>query len=170
MKCKVAVNALLYIAANSKNGYAISLPIVSNRLGVSRSYLELIFSNLKAAGLVQSHRGPGGGYLLVKNPQAISIKDIVSATGDFRPLAEGPDAQLWDKLDAHMQSLMGQITLNQILPKTIIHPELSLELMSEKTQKNKTTNPSVEKLPNKARIFRGPNSVFNFGTYLLQKQ
>ena len=81
-KCRIATDALLDIAAHTEKGYAISLPIVSKRLAVSHSYLELIFSSLKAAGLIHSHRGPGGGYSLAKKPETISIKDIVDATGD----------------------------------------------------------------------------------------
>jgi Rrf2 family iron-sulfur cluster assembly transcriptional regulator len=172
-KCKIATDALLEIAAHTEKGYAISLPIVSKRLAVSHSYLELIFSSLKAAGLIHSHRGPGGGYSLAKEPGAISVKDIVDATGEPPSLEGGPSAQLWVNLDAHMQNQMAQITLSHLLAKTTIQIEPSLarlHLKLEKTPKSKVAKASVERQPNKAQKLIGPNSVFSFGKYLLHKQ
>jgi Rrf2 family iron-sulfur cluster assembly transcriptional regulator len=172
-KCKIATDALLEIAAHAEKGYAISLPIVSQRLAVSCSYLELIFSSLKAAGLIHSHRGPGGGYSLAKKPEAISIKDIVDATGEPQPLEAGASAQLWFNLEVHMQNHMAQIMLSHLLAKTAVQIEPSLErlhLRIEKTPKSKVPKESVEKLPNKTRKPTGPNSVFSFGKYLLHRQ
>ncbi len=172
-KCKIAVDALLDIAAHTEKGYAISLPIVSKRLAVSHSYLELIFSSLKAAGLIHSHRGPGGGYSLAKELGAISVKDIVAATGESQPLEGGPSAQLWVNLDAHMQNHMAQITLSHLLAKTSVHIEpclARLHLKLEKIRKSKATKASVEMRTNKAQKPTGPNSVFSFGKYLLHKQ
>ena len=172
-KCKIAVDALLVIAAHTDKGYAIAVPIVSKRLVVSHSYLELIFSSLKAAGLIHSHRGPGGGYSLAKEPGAISVKDIVDATGESPSLEGDPSAQLWVNLDAHMQKQMAQITLSHILANTAIPIEPSLarlHLKLEKTSKTKASKASVEKRPNKAKKPTGPNSVFSFGKYLLHKQ
>jgi Rrf2 family iron-sulfur cluster assembly transcriptional regulator len=172
-KCRIATDALLDIAAHTEKGYAISLPIVSKRLVISHSYLELIFASLKSAGLIQSHRGPGGGYSLAKKPETISIKDIVDATGDPQSLEGGPSAQLWVNLDAHMQNQMAQITLSHLLAKTAVHIEPSLarlHLKLEKTPKSKVAKASVEKRPNQAKKPTGPNSVFSFGKYLLHKQ
>ncbi|MBU3602290.1 Rrf2 family transcriptional regulator [Polynucleobacter sp. AM-25C3] len=172
-KCKIATDALLEIAAHTEKGYAISLPIVSKRLAVSHSYLELIFSSLKAAGLIRSHRGPGGGYSLAKELGAISVKDIVDATGESPSLEGDPSAQLWVNLDAHMQKQMAQITLSHLLARTAIPIEPSLtrlHLRLEKASKSKATKASAEKRSNKIRKPTGPNSVFSFGKYLLHKQ
>lgn len=172
-KCKIAVDALLEITAHTEKGYAISLPIVSKRLAVSHSYLELIFSSLKAAGLIRSHRGPGGGYSLAKKPETISIKDIVNVTGDPQSLEGGPSAQLWVNLDSHMQKQMAQITLSHLLAKTAVQidPGLAhLALKLEKTPKSKMAKASEEKRPNQTKKPTGPNSVFSFGKYLLHKQ
>ena len=172
-KCKIATDALLEIAAHTEKGYAISLPIVSKRLAVSRSYLELICACLKSAGLIHSHRGPGGGYSLTKTPEAISIKDIIDATGDSQPLEGGPGAKLWVNLDAHMQNHMAQITLSHILANTAIQIDPSLErlhLRLEKAQKTKAPKLPVKIKPTKAQHSLGPKSVFSFGKYLLHKQ
>lgn len=172
-KCKIATDALLEIAAHTESGYAISLPIVSKRLAVSHSYLELIFSSLKAAGLIHSHRGPGGGYSLAKEPGAISVKDIVDATGDSQPLEGGPSAQLWVNLDAHMQNHMAQITLSHLMAKTAVQIEpclARLALKLEKISKSKAAKALAEKHSNMTRKPTGPNSVFSFGKYLLHEQ
>jgi Rrf2 family iron-sulfur cluster assembly transcriptional regulator len=172
-KCKIATDALLEIAAHTLQRYAISLPIVSKRLTVSHSYLELIFASLKAAGLIHSHKGPGGGYSLAKKPEAISVKDIVDATGDSQPLEGGPSTQLWVNLDAHMQNQMAQITLNHLLAKTAIQIEpglARLALKLEKISKTQEAKASAEKRSNKIRKPIGPNSVFSFGKYLLHEQ
>lgn len=172
-KCRIAVDALLVIAAHTNKGYAIAVPIISKRLVVSHSYLELIFSSLKTAGLVHSHRGPGGGYSLAKEPGAISVKDIVDATGDSPSLEGGPSAQLWVNLDAHMQNQMAQITLSQLLAQTAIQIDPSLErlgLKLEKAQKTKAPTATTETKPTKVRKSLGPNSVFSFGKYLLHKK
>lgn len=172
-KCKIAVDDLLDIAAHTEKAYAISLPIMSKRLAVSHSYPELIFSSLKGAGLIHSHLGHGGGYSLAKNPEGITIKDIFDATDNLQPLLDGPGAQLWANLEAHMQNQMAEIMLSHILANTAIHIELNLECLEfrlEKTQKTKAAKVSAETKSSKVRHSLGPNSVFSFGKYLIQKK
>ncbi|MBW6511662.1 MAG: Rrf2 family transcriptional regulator [Desulfuromonadaceae bacterium] len=52
---------------------------ISRRQNISPRYLEQIFQDLKKAGLLNSRRGPQGGYSLAKKPQEISVRDIVLA-------------------------------------------------------------------------------------------
>lgn len=172
-KCKIAVDVMLDIAGHTEKGYAISLPVVSKGLGVSRSYLELIFSKLKAAGLISSHRGPGGGYSLAKNLRDISVKDIIDATIDPQARVSGLSAQLWVALEAHMQNQMSQITLDQILASTPIKIDPTLETLGAKLARAQERKQSVKispKIPTKkGRQALGPNSVFGFGKFILQK-
>ncbi len=60
----------------------ISLLSISQRQSISLSYLEQIFSNLRKAGIVKSIKGPGGGYVLQKMPQEITISEVIAATGE----------------------------------------------------------------------------------------
>ena len=60
----------------------VPLLSIAKRQNLSLSYLEQIFSNLRKAGIVKSIKGPGGGYVLKKNPEEITIADIISATGE----------------------------------------------------------------------------------------
>lgn len=78
-KSKVALNALLEVAANSAAVLIITLLLVSKRLRVSCTFLETIFKLLKDAGLIKSHRSPGGGYSLSKDIKQISVSYVVNA-------------------------------------------------------------------------------------------
>lgn len=63
----------------SNEGNPLSLHIISERHGVSMPFLKKIVRSLRAAGLVQSKEGVGGGYTLVRRPENIALWDIISA-------------------------------------------------------------------------------------------
>lgn len=56
----------------------ISIKYISDRQNISERYLEQIFSKLKKAGLIKSIRGAQGGYFLAKEPNDISVGDILN--------------------------------------------------------------------------------------------
>ena len=64
-KGRFAVTAMVDLAMNAQNN-AVKLNAISERQKISLSYLEQLFSKLRRAGLVESVRGPGGGYVLGK--------------------------------------------------------------------------------------------------------
>lgn len=73
--------------ARSRERAPLSLSGVSNRHGVSLPFLKKIVRSLRAAGLVQSKEGVGGGYMLARDPQSISLWEIIfamSATSENR--------------------------------------------------------------------------------------
>lgn len=80
-KGRYAVMAVIEIA-NCKTDAPISLLNISKRQEISLSYLEQIFSHLKKHGVVKSIKGPGGGYLLGKKANEISVADIIKAIGE----------------------------------------------------------------------------------------
>ena len=77
-KGQYGVRAMFDLASHSKDG-PVPLKTISEREEISINYLEQLFLKLKRAGLVESVRGPGGGYLLKKRPKEIRISDIVKA-------------------------------------------------------------------------------------------
>ncbi len=80
-KGRYAVMAIIEIASN-KEGKPVSLLTISDNQKISLSYLEQIFSYLKKSGIVQSVKGPGGGYILGKSQEEITIAAIIQAIGE----------------------------------------------------------------------------------------
>ena len=80
-KGRYAVTAMLDIALN-QDQQPVSVHDIARRQSISSAYLEQIVGGLKRAGLLTSHRGPGGGYQLGRASYAISISAIVTAVGE----------------------------------------------------------------------------------------
>lgn len=80
-KARYAVMAVIEIAENKTN-QPVSLLTISQRQKISLSYLEQIFARLKKAGIVNSVKGPGGGYILGKSREKITIAEIIKAIGE----------------------------------------------------------------------------------------
>ncbi|MFJ5445715.1 Fe-S cluster assembly transcriptional regulator IscR [Methylobacillus methanolivorans] len=81
-KGRFAVTAMLDLALNEEEK-PVTLAGISERQGISLSYLEQLFSRLRRNGLVKSVRGPGGGYRLAKNHHDISVSDIITAVDEL---------------------------------------------------------------------------------------
>jgi len=80
-KGRYAVTAMLDLAIHYKKG-PITLADISKRQGISLSYLEQLFSRLRKNGLVDSARGPGGGYRLSRAASEICVADVVTAVDE----------------------------------------------------------------------------------------
>lgn len=81
-KGRYAVMAMVDLSYYSKDDKAIALHEISNRQDIAVSYLEQLFNKLKKHNLVESFRGPGGGYKLAKKAKDISIFAIISAVDE----------------------------------------------------------------------------------------
>jgi len=82
-KSRYGLRAMFDIAYNC--GIApTQIQDIARRQHISQRYLEQIFQSLKKAGILQSKRGPQGGYMLAKDPREITVSDIITATeGDL---------------------------------------------------------------------------------------
>ncbi|MFZ1892071.1 MAG: Rrf2 family transcriptional regulator [Formosimonas sp.] len=80
-KGRFAVTALLDVALRSSDG-PVNLAAVSERQQISLSYLEQLFGKLRRNGLVDSVRGPGGGYVIARELDTISVAHIVIAVDE----------------------------------------------------------------------------------------
>jgi len=80
-KARYAVMAVIEIS-EEKNSQPISLQVISEKQKISLSYLEQIFACLKKDGIVASVKGPGGGYVLGKKREEITVADIIKAIGE----------------------------------------------------------------------------------------
>ncbi len=80
-KGRFAVTAIVDLALYQEAG-PVSLAGISERQGISLSYLEQLFGKLRRGALVSSVRGPGGGYLLAKSLDEVSVADIIRAVDE----------------------------------------------------------------------------------------
>ena len=80
-KGRYAVTAMLDLALHSSSK-PISLASISERQGISLSYLEQLFSKLRKRNLVSSVRGPGGGYQLNHSTSDINVAQIIDAVNE----------------------------------------------------------------------------------------
>lgn len=124
-----ASRALLSLALHANDGRPNSVRDIAERTGLPQPYLEQILLALKGAGLVRSKRGVGGGYVLARLPEDISLAEIVGAVdgpiaaGDFgAPHADGAcdhEGQcvllaIWGDVGTRMRTLLTSISLTDI--------------------------------------------------------
>ena len=117
-KSRFAVTAMIDVALREDRG-PVSLAAISVRHQISLSYLEQLFSKLRQQGLVESTRGPGGGYSLARSADKISMADIVGAvdaSGDEEG-AQGSwmNSELWAGLNEKMLAHLQSISLRQLV-------------------------------------------------------
>ena len=137
-KGRYAVMAMADLAKHDLNE-PISLTEISLRQGISIAYLEQLFLKLRKNNLVQSARGPSGGYILTQPPEQIKLLTIISAVdekiktvkckkeskkGCNGKLIKCITHNLWDDLETHINKFFEDNTLSDILYKEIRkHPE-----------------------------------------------
>src|SRR4051812_26841766 len=80
-KGRYAVRAILDLTFNS-NGRPVRLQEISERQKISLHYLEQLFRRLRKGTVVKSVRGPGGGYVLARSMDEISVKDVLLSVGE----------------------------------------------------------------------------------------
>jgi Rrf2 family transcriptional regulator, iron-sulfur cluster assembly transcription factor len=131
-KGRYAVMAMADLAKTNLN-QPTSLAEISLRQGISMSFLEQIFSKLKNNNLVQSSRGPTGGYYLTKLPEEIKLSSIINAVdekvktvGCKKESKKGCTGKsikcithsLWDDLENHINYFFEKNTLKDIIFRT----------------------------------------------------
>jgi len=125
-KGRYAVTAMLDLALHAGPG-PVKLAEISSRQGISLSYLEQLFTRLRKRGLVKSTRGPGGGYSLSRDSDAIAVSDVILAVdenvdttrcggmgnchNDQRCLTH----ELWMELSQQIRSFLDEITLGELM-------------------------------------------------------
>lgn len=85
-KGRYGLRAMIDIAQYSEIE-PVSISSIASRQGISERYLEQLMTLLKKAGLIKSVRGAGGGYVIAREPQEISVGDILRALeGNLEPV------------------------------------------------------------------------------------
>ena len=116
--------------ATAPEGSLLSLGEISKRQDISLPYLEQLFVKLRRSGLVESVRGPGGGYRLARAPAKIRVSEILGAVDEtVSALHTGAGAsgglsgskaqsltnRLWEGLSAHVYVFLHQTRLSDIV-------------------------------------------------------
>lgn len=122
-KGRFAVTAMIDLALRQHEG-PVTLAGISERQHISLSYLEQLFGKLRRSKLVSSVRGPGGGYCLARDGDAISIADIIRAVDEVLDATScGGKAdcdsdqkpcmthKLWTTLNEKMYEYLGSVSL-----------------------------------------------------------
>jgi Rrf2 family transcriptional regulator, iron-sulfur cluster assembly transcription factor len=127
-KGRYAVTAMLDLALRYDKG-AVTLAEIAKRQGISLSYLEQLFAKLRRSGLVDSVRGPGGGYTLAMEPAKISVAEIIVAINENidatrcggEKNCHGDETclthQLWEDLSTRIHEFLNGITLGDLVTK-----------------------------------------------------
>lgn len=132
-KGRYAMIALTDLAL-AKEGALVSLSEIAARQDVSGAYLEQLFVKLRRAGLVESVRGPGGGYRLARSADSIRISEILEAVEEtVSAMHKGAGAsgamsgskaqslsnRLWEGLSAHVYVFLHQTRLSDVVSNAL---------------------------------------------------
>jgi Rrf2 family iron-sulfur cluster assembly transcriptional regulator len=130
-KGRFAVTAMIDLALRQGNG-PVTLSGISERQEISLSYLEQLFGKLRRHQIVDSVRGPGGGYNLARKAEDVTVADIIIAVDE--PLdatqcggkenCHGPEHEggsrcmthdLWSTLNARMVEYLDSVSLKDLV-------------------------------------------------------
>jgi Rrf2 family transcriptional regulator, iron-sulfur cluster assembly transcription factor len=125
-KGRFAVTAMIDLGMRHQRG-PITLAGISERQRISLSYLEQLFGRLRRQGIVDSVRGPGGGYTLAKSMEEISVAAIIRAVdepidatqcgglGNCHDDRECMTHDLWMNLNARIYDYLESVTLGELV-------------------------------------------------------
>ena len=125
-KGRFAVTAMIDLALRSSNG-PVALAAISQRQQISLSYLEQLFGKLRRHGIVDSVRGPGGGYCLARDMGEVSVSDIILAVDEpidatqcggkenCRDEGKCLTHDLWATLNERIFDYLGSVNLRQLV-------------------------------------------------------
>jgi Rrf2 family iron-sulfur cluster assembly transcriptional regulator len=127
-KGRYAVTAMLDLALHNTKG-PINLGDIARRQEISLAYLEQLFAKLKKSSLVESSRGPGGGYRLKRPADEISVREVINAVdepvdatrcggqencqGELRCLTH----DLWEELNTQISDFLNGVTLGELIQR-----------------------------------------------------
>jgi Rrf2 family iron-sulfur cluster assembly transcriptional regulator len=172
-KGRFAVTAMIDLALRQNNG-PVTLAAISQRQQISLSYLEQLFGKLRRNELVESTRGPGGGYTLGRRAAEITVADIIVSVdepidathcaGKENCLGESGKCmthELWSSLNQRMIDFLNSVNLQKL-----VDDQLAKGLQVEEkpmTRRAISAAPVVKPI----RV-NAPNSVFALGNVFVK--
>lgn len=172
-KGRFAVTAMIDLGLRQQAG-PVTLAAISQRQQISLSYLEQLFSKLRRQDLVESTRGPGGGYTLARDASTITVADIVSSVDEVMDATQCGGKEnchgdgercmthdLWASLNARMLDFLRSISLQKL-----IDDQLARGTPVEHKPLVKKAITDLPPIQNHRA--NGPNSVFALGNTLIK--
>ena len=132
-KGRFAVTAMLDLALHGHDG-PVTLAGISERQKISLSYLEQLFGKLRRRELVESVRGPGGGYQLARDASKVSVAEIVRAVEESLDSTQCGGREnclenqrcmthdLWEELNETVYGFLSTVKLSQLVEKQRTRP------------------------------------------------
>lgn len=128
-KGRYALRAVLALAKSSKNGSPVSIKTISEQEQISPEFLEQIFFRLRKAGVINSVRGPGGGFYFARPLGEITLEAILESSGEglgIAPCVCGKETdcdrrkdcaagEIWREMDSHLRSFAAGRTLKDMV-------------------------------------------------------
>lgn len=152
-KGRYAVTAMLDLAIHTDQG-PVSLADISERQGISVSYLEQLFAKLRRRKLVTSVRGPGGGYQLNPAKGSIAVSEVIDAVdenidatrcGGMGNCQAGETClthYLWSDLSRQIHLFLSNITLDDLVAREDIR-----HVASRQQNNMRHACPALERVP-----------------------
>ena len=175
-KGRYAVMAMADLAGNAADGKSDPRPValadIAARQDISLSYLEQLFGKLRRHELVESTRGPGGGYSLGRSADEITVADIIVAVDEpidatgcgGKENCMGDEAgrcmthDLWASLNAKMIEYLDSISLKKLVDEQVAK---GVSVQDAPVKRAISSQPVVRPIKVTA-----PNSVFALGSAL----
>jgi Rrf2 family iron-sulfur cluster assembly transcriptional regulator len=126
-RAMTAITIMLDVAFHGGRAATVSAADIAERLGMARRGMEPLLQALSRGGLLESVRGPRGGYRLGRPRRDVRLSEIVSVAlaDDAEPAADGPGGRLqsvvtdplWNELDAMLTEKLAAMTLDDLMRK-----------------------------------------------------
>ena len=167
-KGRFAVTAMIDLALREHTG-PVALAAISARQQISLSYLEQLFGKLRRQQLVESTRGPGGGYSLGRKAAEITVADIIVAVDEpidatgcgGKENCMGDDTgrcmthDLWATLNSKMIEFLSSVSLRKLVEDQVAK---GVSIVESPMKRAISSQPVVKPIK-----ITAPNSVFAFG-------
>ncbi len=170
-KGRFAVTAMIDLALRQNSG-PVTLAAISQRQQISLSYLEQLFGKLRRHEIVESTRGPGGGYTLARNAADITVADIIVSVDEpidstqcgGKENCHGDEAgrcmthDLWASLNQRMVEFLASVSLQKMVDEQLAK---GVQIENKPALKRAISSAPVVK---PIRV-NAPNSVFALGAF-----
>lgn len=122
-KLEYALLALIELASHNKTKVPLTLSEITTKQPIPERYLEQVFTNLRRGGLVISHRGSKGGYLLSREPWQITVLEVVVSLegeqkdkkrSDYCTLEREAIYKVWQQANAASETILSRYTLQDL--------------------------------------------------------